>query len=389
MSDHPHLASSRPGLDVFLGVVQFLFLLSWVVYVVFLDSLLAKLGLPKEYAPRLLLVDQGLFALADVALGLQADRLLRAWGRVAPLLVVLNLLACLAFVVLPGAAGVAPELFFGLTALWVLSASALRAPLYGLIARRAEAPARRSAAALLGMGLASALAPYLGQAMKGLDPFLPFLVSGIVLALASLGFASLERGLSGGAGAQAPTPARQPLAPRWLLTALLLGLGFQIHAFINAAPLYKQFADPGQLPWLLPVFWIGFSLAVYPGSALVRRQGARRVLAVAALLGALASGACPLAPNLAFLLALQGLAGGAWGACLLAGLTVAGAAGHVGREALFVGGWFACLAVAAMLRIGLGLAGIGFDPHLTPALAAGFWLAGALPLLAWMKSLND
>ena len=378
--------SQHPGLEAYLTGVQFLFLLTWVVYVVFLESLVVGMGLPKDFVPKLLLLDQMLFALADVALGYYADRLLRLWGRVAPLLVALNLVSCLAFVALPHAARAAPALFVGLTALWVLTASVLRAPLYGLIARRAARPGRGTAGALLGMGLASALAPYLGQVMKGADPVLPFAVSGLVLAAASLGFAAFEGKLGAHTAEARPAAPGAAALPRWLTAALLLGLGFQIHVFVNAAPLYKAVADPADLPWLLPVFWIGFSLAIYPGAGLVGRLGARRVLALAALAGALATGACLLGPALPLLLALQCLAGAAWGAGFLAGLSAAGGDGHVGREGLYVGLWFAGLAVAAMIRVGLGLAGIGFDPHLTPALAAGLWLAGALLLLPWLRT---
>ncbi len=378
-------ARIRIGLESYLGGVQFLFLLTWVVYVVFLEGLLAKLGLPKDLAPRLLLLDQCLFALADVALGYYADRVLRVWGRLAPWLIVLNLVSCLAFAALPHAATGMPALFVGLTVLWVLTASVLRAPLYGLIARRAAEPGRGSAGALLGMGVASALAPYLGQAMKGVDPMLPFTVSGIVLAAATLGFAGFEKRLSM-TGANAPQAAIQADGlPRWLAAAFLLGLGFQIHFFVNAAPLYKAVADPALLPWLMPVFWVGFSLAVYPGARLVERHGARRALAFSALLGALATAGCLLAPGLPVLLVLQAAAGVAWGAGLLAGLATAGGHGRVGREALFVGAWFACLAVAAVFRIALTLAGVGYDSHVSLPLAAGLWVAGALLLLPWLR----
>lgn len=386
MTSDSTLAHRRLGLESYLGVVQFLFLLTWVVYVIFLEGLLAKLGLPKDFVPRLLLLDQLLFALADVALGFAADRVLKVWGRIAPGLMVLNLVSCLAFVALPHAAAAMPALFIGLTVLWVLTASVLRAPLYGLIARRAAAPGRGGAGALLGMGVASALAPYLGQAMKGVDPMLPFAVSGCVLAAATLGFAAFETRLSA-TGAVTSRAATAPVggAGRWLAAALLLGLGFQIHFFVNAAPLFKAVADPALLPWLMPVFWAGFSLAVYPGAGLIERHGARRTLAFAALFGALALVACLFDPGLPVLLALQFLAGTAWGIGFLAGVITAGKAGHIGREALFVGAWFACLAVAAALRIALTLAGVGYDSHISPPLAAGLWLAGALLLLPWLR----
>lgn len=379
-------ARIRIGLESYLGGVQFLFLLTWVVYVVFLEGLLAKLGLPKDFAPRLLLLDQCLFALADMALGYYADRILRAWGRIAPTLIVLNLVTCLAFAALPHVAADMPSLFVGMTMLWVLTASVLRAPLYGLIARRAAQPGRANAGALLGMGLASALAPYLGQIMKGMDPMLPFAVSSIVLAAATLGFVAFESRLAAGGTNSPPAPAL-PFSglPRCLAGAFLLGLGFQIHFFVNTAPLYKTVADPALLPWLMPVFWIGFSLAVYPGASLVERHGARRALAFSSLLGALALAACLFSPGLPWLMVLQALAGVAWGAGLLAGISTAGAHGRVGREALYVGAWFACLAIAAVVRITLTLAGVGYDSHVSLPLAAGLFLGGALLLLPWLR----
>ena len=82
-------AESRPLLVSYLGLVQFLFLLTWVVYVIFLGDLLGKMGLPKDFVPRLLLLDQLLFACADVLLGVYADRAMRLLRRIAPLLLAL------------------------------------------------------------------------------------------------------------------------------------------------------------------------------------------------------------------------------------------------------------------------------------------------------------
>jgi MFS family permease len=367
-------------------LVQFLFLLTWVVYVIFLGDMLARLGLPKDWLPKLLLADQIFFLLADIALGYQADRAQRLWGRVAPLLVSLNLLSCLAFVALPFVAS--PSLFIALTVLWVLTASVLRAPLYGLIGRRSSDPRHGTAAALLGMGVASALSPYLGQVLKGMDPTLPFILSAVSLAIATLGFSTFEKQLA----AQAPVPetptkdnappASIPGLPRLLTVALLLGGGFQLHAFLNAAPLYKAVVDPALLPWLMPTFWTAFSLVVWPGAWITQRFGTARALAAAALTGGLAATACLLAPGLPLLLALQALAGAAWAIVFLAGLTLASELGRGGRESLFIAGWFAIMAVAAAARIALGMAAVALP--LTLFLAAGMWLSGAVLLLPWL-----
>ncbi len=374
---------SSDGL-AYLGGIQFLFLATWVVYVIYLGDLLEKLGLPKTFLPTLLLIDQLLFAVADVLLGLYADRAMRFYRSLAPLVITLNLIACLAFVALPHLASGAPKIFIGITVLWVLTASVLRAPLYGLIARRSLAPGRATAASLLGLGLASALAPYLGVLLKGVDPLLPFTLSGISLALATLGFSAWEarQQAADAASNSQPKPALHAI---WLLllAMLLLGAGFQVHVFINAAPLYKAVADAALLPWLLPVFWIGFSLAIYPGALWLESIGAKQILALASLLGVLASAFCLTSPPLVWLMTAQFVAGIAWAGVFLAGLDLAGGSGRHGREGLFVGALFAMLALAAVARIGLTLAGFNIGPQ--PELAFGLWTLGAAIYLFWLR----
>jgi hypothetical protein len=370
----------------YLGLVQFLFLLTWVVYAIFLGDLFAKLGLPKEFVPRLLLLDQLLFACADVLLGLYADRAMRLFRGLAPVVVGLNLIACSAFIALPHLAAGAPGLFLGLTALWVLTSSVLRAPLYALIARRGHEPGRATAASLLGIGLAGALAPYLGVALKGADPLLPFALCGASLALATLGFAAWEAAQrpADRVADSLPRPALSRMR-RLLLAMLLLGAGFQVHVFVNAAPLYKGLADQALLPWLMPVFWIGFSLAAQVGKPLLEHLGIGRGFALSAVLGTLACAGCLVAPSLPVLILLQALAGVAWGGVFLAGLGLAGEAGRHGREGLFVGALFAGLALGAAARIGLTLAGVSFSTQVTVPLAAALWGMGALLCLAWLR----
>lgn len=369
----------------YLAGVQFLFLATWVVYVIYLPDLLAKSGLPKGFLPTLLLIDQLLFACADMLLGFQADRAMRLYRALAPLLMTLNLIACLAFIGLPHiATAVSPSVFIGVTVLWVLTASVLRAPLYGLIARRSLAPGQATAASLLGMGLASALAPYLAVALKTLDPVLPFMLSGISLALATLGFSAWEakqRAVDSAPNSE-PKPAFTGIG-RLLLAMLLLGGGFQVHFFVNAASLYKSVADASLLPWLMPLFWIGFSLSVYPGARLLERADARSILAQAAMLGAIASLFCLASLPLPGLMVAQFVAGIAWGGVFLAGLDLAGGSGRHGREGLFVGMLFAMLALAAAARIGMTLA--GFGQHALPELAFMLWALGAAVCLPWLR----
>ena len=320
----------------YLGLVQFLFLLTWAVYAIFLGELLARLGLPKEVAPRLLLLDQLLFACADVLLGLYADRAMRLFRRLAPVVLGLNLIACLAFVALPHLTAGGTGLFVGLIVLWVLTSSGLRAPIFALIARRGRQPGRATAAALLGMGLASALAPYLGTALKGVDPVLPFTLSGVSLALATLGFAAWEarQGPLDSAADSVPRPAVIRVG-RLMVAMLLLGAGLQVHVFVNARTALQGSGRQPPAPAALADAGgsgSGCSLAVSAGEPILGRLGTRRGFALTALLGTVACVACLAAPNLPLLIALQFLVGIAWGGVLLAGLDAAGRAGRHGRE---------------------------------------------------------
>lgn len=372
-SHHPFRA------DSYLGLLQFLFLLTWVVYVIFLGDLVARAGLPKDFVPRLLIIDQLLFAFADIMLGLYADRTQNLLRRLTPVVLVLNLSACLVFAALPAAASLGASALIAAVVAWVITSTVLRAPLYGAIARRNARPEVGTAWALLGMGLASAAAPYLGLALKGVDPMLPLLVSGAALALATLGFGAWE-------SSQPAVPASSVAAkqPGWngmllpMLAVLLIGGGFQIHFFLNAASLFRQVADPAMLPWLMPVFWVGFSIAVYPGARLLKSQGSLRVLAVSALFGAGASLACLVARELPLLVGLQAMAGAAWGMSFLSVLNLAGSNGHHGRESTFVGLVFAVLAVTSASRIGFNMANIQLDANTAQSLAAGLWGAGAV-----------
>jgi len=51
-----------------LGLVQWLFALTWTIYVVFLPQMAASAGIERKWVIWLLLLDQALFALMDLGL---------------------------------------------------------------------------------------------------------------------------------------------------------------------------------------------------------------------------------------------------------------------------------------------------------------------------------
>ena len=129
---------------------------------------------------------------------------------------------------------------------------------------------------MLGYGLAGAVSPYLGVVLRNQDPRLPFLISGVVLLLTTLALSKVERDvarrtpprLTGRAGKAArPDADRVHRLDGDPLARLPTAFG------INSAPFFLRFAKADQLQWLLPVFWIGFNIAMFPASTVVKHRG--------------------------------------------------------------------------------------------------------------------
>jgi MFS family permease len=161
---------------------------------------------------------------------------------------------------------------------------------------------------------------------------------------------------------------------------LLLASGFQIHFSLNTAAQFLKFAKPADLEWLMPIFWVGFGIAMMPGSSLCKRYGSLPVMAVSALLGAAGAYASASASSLDMLIAGQVVAGGAWGSMLMAAYCSASDIGRSGREGLALGMMFAMLALAALMRIGAMIAGVNKNPDyaaLLTAIPVLLWVAGA------------
>jgi hypothetical protein len=355
------LARGTPhGAALYLAVVQFLFVTCWTVYVIYLPGLLESAGLPRRYAPWILVLDQLVFMAMDVMTGMAADRTARLVGRIGPLIVGITAASCVAFLLIPHAArweGWASIALLTLVLIWTATSSALRAPPWVLLSRYAAAPAVSwlNALSLTGLGIGAAAAPYLGILLKGVDPRLPFAVSSLALLATTAGLVWAERTM-----ATRPTPTPSPVArpaalgsTAWLFIAgaALLSIGFQVHVSLNSAGQYLRFVPADQLPYLMPVFWAGFSVAMFPGAALANRHGTLQVITGASLLGAAGTLGALAAPGLGPLVAAQLVAGGAWGCALMASFTAAIELGRTGREGLALGALFAVLAAATLARI--------------------------------------
>ncbi|WP_316164387.1 MULTISPECIES: MFS transporter [unclassified Bradyrhizobium] len=388
LADERAPAATRIGLH--LALLQLVFTLLWTTYVIYLPKLAAQAGIAPSAVVLILMLDQAIFTVSDTAMGLAADRIGRAAARFGLFIGLLTAVSCAAFVALPFvAASTGPAVFIGLIAIWALTSSVLRAPPLTLLGRHAARPAIPFLAALvmLGYGVAGAVSPYLGVILRDYDPRLPFVISSAVLLLTALGLSRIPQD-SGRAAQAAAKPEPRPLRGLPLLfigAMVILALGYQLHFSINSSAFYLRFARPEDLSWLMPVFWIGFNLVLFPASVVVKHRGGLIVMGFAGLLGALAIVIAELAGALTVLIVAQFIAGAAWGCMMMSAISAALAIGTTGAEGKVTGLVFSALALATFARIAAVAGGLQKLPDYAPLVQwapVACWLVAGAGLLA-------
>ena len=373
----------------YIAILQFLFTLCWTVYAIYLPTLAAGVGIAAGTVILILMMDQVIFTIFDVATGVAADRMSRIVGQIGRWVAIVTVISCAAFLALPfiADAGAASQwMFFAATIVWAITSSALRAPPIMLLGKYAAKPALPllSAIVVLGYGIAGAVAPYLAITLRGIDPRIPFALSSLALVLATFGLAHVERIMASQRPAAVPVTARPSTARIvFAIAMLILALGYQIHFTFNTASLFRKFTS--ELDWLVPVFWIGFNIAMFPATLLVKRWGAFGVMGVFGMIGALAILAAEFATALNFLVLAQFAAGAAWGCILMSAFTAAFATGENGHEGRMVGLLFSAVAFATFLRMGVIWAGWHRHEEFAAALKWApivCWSVAGLALLA-------
>jgi MFS family permease len=362
---------------VYLAILQLVFTLGWTVYVIYLPRLAAQVGIAPSAVILILMLDQAIFTVTDTAMGIAADRIAPFVGRLGVFVGTLTAISCVAFVALPFVAETGPAyqaIFIALLVIWAITSSALRAPpltLLGKYGARPQIPFL-SALAMLGYGVAGAVSPYLGVTLRNQDPRLPFVISSVVLLITALALSKVERGLAQRPQAEAkqilPAKPLGKVPVAFIAAMVILALGYQLHFSINSAPFFLRFAKPADLEWLLPVFWIGFNIAMFPASVVTKRRGGLIVMGAAGLLGAIAVVAAETAGSLNMLIATQFLAGAAWGCMLMSAVSAALAIGETGAEGKVVGLVFSALALGTFARMAAVAGGLQKLPDYAPLL---------------------
>jgi MFS family permease len=361
---------------VYLAVLQLVFTLGWTTYVIYLPKLAADVGIPPSAVILILMLDQAIFTIADTAMGIAADRLAPHVGRIGLFVALVAAISCGAFVAMPfvaGAGSAAQGWFIALIVIWAATSSALRAPpltLLGKYRARPQVPFL-AALAMLGYGVAGAISPYLGVVLRDHDARLPFVISSVVLLLTALGLSRIEHDAAQDTPPLKPEEAAKPLGLTsmiFIVAMVALALGYQLHFAMNSAPFYLRFAGPDQLQWLMPVFWIGFNIAMFPASLVVKHRGGLIVMGAAGLFGAAAIAAAEFAGSLNILIAAQFLAGAAWGCMLMSAISAALAIGSTGAEGKVTGLVFSALALGTFARMAAVAGGLQKLPEYAPLL---------------------
>jgi hypothetical protein len=366
--------ASRTGL--YLALLQLVFTLGWTTYVIYLPKLAAEVGIAPSAVIFILMLDQAIFTIADTGMGIAADKISPYVGRLGLFVGLVGAISCLAFVALPFVAGIgaaAQVWFIALIVVWSITSSALRAPpltLLGKYRARPQVPFL-AALAMLGYGVAGAVSPYLGVLMREHDARLPFVISSVVLLLTALGLSRVEHDVARDTSPPLPAEAAKPLGMTsiiFIVAMVALALGYQLHFAMNSAPFYLRFAKSDELPWLMPVFWIGFNIAMFPASLVVKHRGGLIVMGAAGLLGAVAIAAAEFAGSLNTLVAAQFLAGATWGCMLMSAISAALAIGSTGAEGKVTGLVFSALALGTFARMAAVAGGLQKMPDYAPLL---------------------
>lgn len=360
----------------YLAVLQLVFTLGWTTYVVYLPKLAADAGIAPSAVILVLMLDQAIFTIADTAMGIAADRIAPFVGRLGLFVGLVTATSCAAFVALPfvaGAGSAAQGWLIALIVVWSVTSSALRAPPLTLLGKYRAKPQVPflAALAMLGYGVAGAVSPYLGVVLRDHDARLPFVISGAVLLLTALGLSRIEHDVARDTVPPRPDEAAKPLGLvpiAFIIAMVALALGYQLHFAMNSAQAYLRFADAGELQWLMPVFWIGFNIAMFPASLVVKHRGGLIVMGAAGLLGAVAIAAAELAGSLNTLIAAQFLAGAAWGCMLMSAISAALAIGSTGAEGKVTGLVYSALAFGTFARMAAVAGGLQKMPEYAPLL---------------------
>lgn len=370
-------SATERRISLWVMTLQFLLVLSWTLYLIFLPPLLNAAGIDGRWMVWILVLDQAVFAVSDWAAGVFSDRYARLLRRIGPAITLMAGTSSLALLAMPWLAFLGGSVLMATIIVWAAGSAALRAPAFSLLARVGGVSTRSGVVsiALVGVCLGGAIGPLVTEMLQGVDPRLPLGCAALVLTMTALLASRVEARVEQLHEKKSSRPWALPMA----VVMLIAAFGMQMQVTLGSEILAGQLPDTSANT-LRTIFWLGFAVGLL-GAA----RAARMPQALRAGTWALAVGTLAMVPSVlwtTYLLALgaQAVAGAAWAIVFTASLVTALSRGGPAAAGTPVGLLFSALACAALMRltfVALGLSSnsvVEWIPVVAWALAA-VWLA--------------
>lgn len=268
-----------------LAAIQGSISLMWIIYNLYLPDFLVQYGFPLEAATVLLIVENGLAAIAEPLMGNFSDRAQRWVGTRFPFIAVGVILSSALFLAIPvlvifrgdvdsaARAGLVMVLIS-----WALAMTVFRSPVMSLLGRYAIASKLPLAASVLTLvgAVAGAIAPTLQPLFTQLGAPMAFATGSFVLLLAAV----FLRRMNPPAATPEPTLA-DPTRLAWLKLILIFaagaGIAIGFRLMLTVIPATSLPAD-GAAAWRLPLLFGAIALSALPTGTLAVQLGNTRAM---------------------------------------------------------------------------------------------------------------
>lgn len=276
-----------------LAGVQGAIALAWVLYNLYLVTLLTQAGLSKEFATTLLIIENILAAVMEPLMGSLSDRMQSWIGTRFPFVALGVVLTAVFFLVIPSVAIAGKEnalmqtLLPILLALWAVSMAVFRSPALSLLGRYAIGSQMPQAASLLTLvgGVAGAMGPLAGGWITSLGPMVAFSLGSAVLLLAAvvLWWAKPDESVPGNIEGEYLRSRKKGLGAIMALFPRLIfifgtgaGITFGFRTLMTNFPKILKAQVPGSNPKLiLGCIFVALALTALPAGTWARRLGSR------------------------------------------------------------------------------------------------------------------
>ncbi|MDJ0715026.1 MAG: MFS transporter [Prochloraceae cyanobacterium] len=293
-----------------LAGIQGAFILSWVIYNLYLVDLLGEFDFPKPLAVGILMVENALGAVMEPLMGSFSDRFQHWVGSRLPIIAFGMILASSCSIAIPAilvfgnSQGVMRWILPTALLSWALAMTVFRSPALSLLGRYAFATNLPQAASILTLvgAVAGAMAPLASEFILGLGKEFAFAIGSFVLlgAAAALRFANPDRLISSSDTSKTDRNSRGKISIACLSLIFGAGVGVTLgfRLLMQNFPKIIKLQVPGaNTGIILGCIFIALAITAIPSGLLARRLGNRRSMLLGLGLMAVFCGSIALTGN--------------------------------------------------------------------------------------------